>query len=159
MHLNNHICNINKNAMRNIIIKSLICVSAFNAGVVSAFAQDNNVYGTLFIDKSSKKNVSPVKYGFHYEEIGMMGEGALHAELVRNRSFEEATPPAGLAVKDGYYVDIPAPKSDMKDVYHVDPLIGWTTMPLSYSPIFIDRTKENPLNKNNTYSMLVNEVE
>lgn len=159
MHLNNHICNINKNAMKNIIIKSLICVSAFNAGVLSVLAQDNNVYGTLFIDKSSKKNVTPVEYGFHYEEIGMMGEGALHAELVRNRSFEEATPPAGLAVKDGYYVDIPAPKSDMKDVYHVDPLIGWTTMPLSYSPIFIDRTKENPLNKNNTYSMLVNVVE
>ncbi len=27
--------------------------------------------------------VAPVKYGFHYEEIGMMGEGALHAELIR----------------------------------------------------------------------------
>ena len=39
--------------------------------------------------------MAPVKYGFHYEEIGMMGEGALHAELIRNRSFEEATPPAG----------------------------------------------------------------
>lgn len=41
--------------MKNIIIKSLICVSAFNAGVLSVLAQDNNVYGTLFIDKSSKK--------------------------------------------------------------------------------------------------------
>ena len=57
--------------------------------------------GTLYINKSKTHKVAPVKYGFHYEEIGMMGEGALHAELIRNRSFEEATPPAGLSVKDG----------------------------------------------------------
>ena len=48
--------------------------------------------GTLYINKSKTHKVAPVKYGFHYEEIGMMGEGALHAELIRNRSFEEATP-------------------------------------------------------------------
>ena len=38
--------------------------------------------GTLYINKSKTRKVAPVKYGFHYEEIGMMGEGALHAEPV-----------------------------------------------------------------------------
>lgn len=67
--------------------------------------------------------------GFHYEEIGMIGEGALHAELVRNRSFEEATPPADLAVKNGLYQNVPNPRGKNKDVFHVDPLIGWNTLP------------------------------
>lgn len=159
MYLNSHICKSNKKAMKKIIIKSFICVSIIGVNVLPVNAQIDEIYGTLYIDKSKVKKVSPIKYGFHYEEIGMMGEGALHAELVRNRSFEEATPPSGLAVKDGYYMNVPAPKSNMKSVYHVDPLIGWTTVPLSFSPIYISRIKDNPLNENNTYSLLVNVVE
>ena len=145
--------------MKNINRRSLITVFAFCMNVFPFWGQDKPAYATLRLVKSEAKKVSPVKYGFHYEEIGMMGDGALHAELVRNRSFEEATPPAGLAVKNGHYVDIPAPKTDMKDVYHVDPLIGWTTLPLSYSPIYMSRTQDHPLNKNNKYSLLVNVVE
>ena len=64
---------------------------------------DKTVYGVLKIDRYDYKDVSPVRYGFHYEEIGKMGEGALHAELVRNRSFEEANPPQGLSVWNGLY--------------------------------------------------------
>ena len=101
--------------------------------------------GTLYINKSKTHKVAPVKYGFHYEEIGMMGEGALHAELIRNRSFEEATPPAGLSVKNGLYENVPAPRVKEKKVFQADPLIGWTTYPLSYTPVFISRTDENPM--------------
>lgn len=144
--------------MKKIIIHLLIYAATFTF-VMRAFAQDKLSYGTLVIDTGIWKKVSPVKYGFHYEEIGMMGDGALYAELVRNRSFEEATPPAGLTVKDGYYANIPAPKSNMKKVYHVDPLIGWTTMPLPYSPIYISRTKDNALNKNNPHSILIHVIE
>lgn len=118
--------------------------------------QTNTYGGILHIDKRKTHKVSRVKYGFHYEEIGMIGEGALYAELVRNRSFEEATPPVDLAVKNGLYQDVPNPRGKNKDVFHVDPLIGWTTYPLSYTPIFISRTEKNPLNKENRYSMLVN---
>jgi hypothetical protein len=32
--------------------------------------------GTLYINKSKTHKVAPVKYGFHYEEIGMMGENS-----------------------------------------------------------------------------------
>ena len=115
--------------------------------------------GTLYINKSKTHKVAPVKYGFHYEEIGMMGEGALHAELIRNRSFEEATPPAGLSVRNGLYENVPAPHAKEKKVYEADPLIGWTTYPLSYVPVFVSRTEANPMSEENKYSMLVNVTE
>ncbi|MGN0189336.1 MAG: alpha-L-arabinofuranosidase, partial [Candidatus Cryptobacteroides sp.] len=118
-------------------------------------ARDGRVYGTLRIDKSIQKKVSPVKYGFHYEEIGMMGEGALNAELVRNRCLEEANPPAGIAVKDGLYQDVPFPKGKNKAVYEIDPLVGWMTFPVTYSPVRISLTAENPLNNANRHSLLV----
>ena len=125
----------------------------------SAAGQNGGTYGTLFINAAQVKEVEPVKYGFHYEEIGMSGEGALHAELVRNRSFEEFVPPAGLAVKDGLYQGVPAPKGKNKSVYHVDPLIGWVSFPLSYSPVYIAVTDRNPLNGHNRYSLSVDVTE
>jgi alpha-L-arabinofuranosidase len=128
---------------------------SFASSVDCAYGQ-SPFDGTLYINKSNTRNVAPVKYGFHYEEIGMMGEGALHAELVRNRSFEEATPPAGLSVKNGLYENVPNPYAREKKVFEADPLIGWTTYPLSYSPIFVSRSERNPMSKENRYSMLVN---
>lgn len=110
---------------------------------------------SIRINLNKSKKVTPVAYGFHYEEIGMLGEGGLHAELVRNRGFEEATPPKGLAVKDGLYEAV-NPTGANKQVFHVDPLIGWTTTPVSYSPIKIERTSRNPLNEKNPHSMQVN---
>ncbi len=111
---------------------------------------------TISIDTGRPKKVAPILYGFHYEEIGMIGDGGLHAELVRNRSFEEATPPRGIAVQDGLYVGIPNPSAGgNKAVFQADPLTGWEATPLSYSPISIKRTAANPLNGRNTYSMEV----
>jgi alpha-L-arabinofuranosidase len=109
----------------------------------------------LEIDMHQQKEVSRVKYGFHYEEIGMIGDGSLHAELIRNRSFEEANPPRGIAIMNEVYVDVFNPTGQNKKVFHVDPLIGWFTMPLSYSPIHIDRTSEVPLSENNRHSLEV----
>ena len=135
-----------------------LCCFMFIQPITGSQVNDTHE-GVLHIDKQKTRKVSRVQYGFHYEEIGMIGEGALHAELVRNRSFEEATPPADLAVKNGLYQNVPNPRGKNKDVFHVDPLIGWNTYPLSYTPIFISRTEENPLNKENKYSMLVNVTE
>ena len=50
---------------------------------------------------SKAKDVSRVLYGWHYEEIGMIGDGGLYAEMVRNRNFEEANPPEGLVIENG----------------------------------------------------------
>ena len=143
--------------MKTTVVTVLLASGAvFNS---PAADRGSDRYGVLYIDREQVREVSPVKYGFHYEEIGMMGEGALHAELVRNRSFEEFTPPAGLAVKDGLYQDVPAPRGKNKKVYHVDPLIGWTSFPLSYSPVRMEVAEENLLNEYNRYSLAVNVTE
>ena len=86
--------------------------------------------GTLYINKSKTHKVAPVKYGFHYEEIGMMGEGALHAELIRNRSFEEATPPAGLSVKNGLYENVPAQQGCifLYNLHQSVPILPWNRL-------------------------------
>ena len=94
-----------------------VCCCGVSAGVPADGSGRDGVYGTLLIDGSVSPEVTPVEYGFHYEEIGMLGEGALHAELVRNRSFEEATPPADLSVRNGLYQDVPAPRGKNKKVY------------------------------------------
>ncbi|MFR9557759.1 MAG: alpha-L-arabinofuranosidase C-terminal domain-containing protein [Rikenellaceae bacterium] len=120
------------------------------------YAEQSFSIATLRIDNKTRKVITPIEYGLHYEEIGMMGDGALHAELIRNRSFEEANPPKGLTIKDGLYQNIPAPNTEMKEVFGVDPLIGWTTTPLSYSPIFISRTDSSPMSETNRHSMRVN---
>lgn len=52
------------------------------------------------VKTSKAKSVSRVLYGWHYEEIGMIGDGGLYAEMVRNRNFEEANLPEGLVIEN-----------------------------------------------------------
>ena len=54
-------------------------------------AQTNKVT----ISTAKAKKVSRMIYGWHYEEIGNIGDGGLYAEMVRNRGFEEANLPGG----------------------------------------------------------------
>lgn len=120
--------------------------------------------GTHAADKVSvntkkAKKVQRVEYGWHYEEIGMIGDGGLYAELVRNRNFEEANLPEGLEIKNGIYQDMPNPQQPIKQIYQIDPLVGWLTIPLTNSPIRIRRTADNPLNHNNAHSMQVDVLE
>lgn len=110
----------------------------------------------ITIDINKGKKVSPVKYGFHYEEIGMLGDGGLYAELVRNRGFEEANPPRGMTEKDGIYLGVFRPDEKEKEIYRIDPLVGWIAEPVSYSPVKISRVADFPLNKENPHSILVN---
>lgn len=107
------------------------------------------------INTKKAKKVQRVEYGWHYEEIGMIGDGGLYAELIRNRNFEEANLPEGLVIKNGIYADMPNPKQPIKQVYQIDPLVGWLTLPLTNSPIRIHRTTDNPLNNNNIHSMRI----
>lgn len=63
--------------------------------------------GRITVDFASAKKVKPVKYGWHYEEIGMIGDGGLYAEMIRNRDFAESGTAPGLKVENGAYADIP----------------------------------------------------
>jgi alpha-L-arabinofuranosidase len=55
------------------------------------------------IDASAQGTpISPILYGIFFEEINHAGDGGLYAELVRNRSFEDAdTPQAWTLLGDG----------------------------------------------------------
>lgn len=101
------------------------------------------------------KHVSRMVFGWHYEEIGMIGDGGLYAELVRNRNFEEATLPAGLEILNGHYVGVPNPNQPIKHVYQIDPLVGWRVLPLTNAATRIKITDRNPLNAESPHSMLV----
>ncbi|MBR0532041.1 MAG: alpha-L-arabinofuranosidase [Bacteroidales bacterium] len=98
-------------------------------------------------------------YGWHYEEIGMIGDGGLYAEMVRNRGFEEANLPEGLVIENGMYKDMPNPRQPIKQVYQIDPLVGWLTTPLGKSPVRISRVSREPLNSTNPHSMEVRVLE
>ena len=39
------------------------------------------------------------------------------------------------------------PRVKEKKVFQADPLIGWTTYPLSYAPVFVSRTETDPMSE------------
>src|SRR5438093_1613102 len=49
---------------------------------------------TIHADRPGAR-ISPLLYGIFFEEINHAGDGGLYAELLRNRSFEDAETPAG----------------------------------------------------------------
>ena len=55
-----------------------------------AFAEPAKL--TVHVDRPGPK-ISPTLYGIFFEEINLAGDGGLYAELVRNRSFEDADKP------------------------------------------------------------------
>jgi alpha-N-arabinofuranosidase len=115
----------------------------------------NNEKESIYVNLKEGKAVSPVIYGWHYEEIGMIGEGGLYAEMVRNRGLEEANPPRGLVVKEGVYANIPDPTGNpRKKVYDIDPLIGWGKLEGS-GTISLERVTVNPLNDQNPHSLQI----
>ncbi len=129
---------------------ALLCMAHFSAPAQTPVVKVNLSKGTP---------VSRMLYGWHYEEIGMIGDGGLYAELVRNRGFEEANLPEGLTIENGMYKGMPNPRQPIKKIYQIDPLVGWMTTPLGKSPVRISRTDRNPLNETNPHSMQVKVLE
>lgn len=78
------------------------------------------------VDTSAGKAVSPVCYGWHYEEIGMIGDGGLYAEMIRNRNFAEAGLAPGMTVKNGMYENIPRPEARHKAPEYLPELNCWS---------------------------------
>ncbi len=80
--------------MRYAFPSGLIAIGyAFNAGMnpaPAAEAQPARV--TVSVDRPGAR-VSPMLYGLFFEEINRAGDGGLYAEMVQNRSFEDAKEP------------------------------------------------------------------
>ena len=81
----------------------------------SLMAQSTKV--TIQVDKPGPK-ISPTLYGIFFEEVNMAGDGGLYAELVRNRSFEDADKPEhwwlvqGGSAKGEISIDMGRPMSE-----------------------------------------------
>ena len=71
---------------------------------------------TVQVDRPGPR-VSPTLYGIFFEEINLAGDGGLYAELVRNRSFEDADQPdhwllvSGGSMKGRMAIDAEQPMS------------------------------------------------
>jgi hypothetical protein len=73
-------------------------VALIVAAAVSGYAQET----TLTVDASGPGvKVSPVLYGIFFEEVNRAGDGGLYAEMIRNRSFEDAEEPEGWTSLEG----------------------------------------------------------
>src|SRR5439155_8646471 len=55
---------------------------------------------TVDVDKPGIK-VSTTLYGIFFEEINRAGDGGIYAEMIQNRSFEDADKPAAWTTLDG----------------------------------------------------------
>src|SRR6202789_743524 len=65
-----------------------LCLAGF---LPAALAQT----GTINIQANQPAaNISSNLFGIFFEEINMAGDGGIYAELIRNRSFEDATTPS-----------------------------------------------------------------
>lgn len=79
-----------------------LCTLATTAFIACTPAKIKTDY-ELSIDYTQKgAEVGPKMYGIFFEEINHSGDGALYAELIRNRNFEEHVIPSGTTYKDGF---------------------------------------------------------
>jgi len=73
------------------LVAAYLVIATFAFGQTASIRVDLTAQGTP---------ISPVLYGIFFEEINHAGDGGLYAELVRNRSFEDAQEPQGWLLVD-----------------------------------------------------------
>ncbi len=114
--------------------------------------------GTLTIDLTQQgAAVNPKMYGIFFEEINHSGDGALYAELICNRNFEEAVLPSGTTYKDGFAVAPHKPSyttgayKDWKVAWDADSLkmVAWSVKGDASYDVVADR----PLHPNTPHAL------
>lgn len=97
--------------------------------------------------------VSSSLFGIFFEEINHAGDGGLYAELVQNRSFEDAQLPEGFSLKGNIIVPPPVKNhltgtvnkiEDKKMRWNPDPIRGWSLQVKDKNAANIKVTKERP---------------
>ena len=86
------------------------------------------ILNCIRIDRNQAKKVSPVTYGWHYEEIGMIGDGGLYAEMIFNRNFSETGTAPGKAIHDGVYSPLPRARVPERWPERLPQLNGWRAL-------------------------------
>ncbi|HTE19805.1 MAG TPA: arabinosidase, partial [Armatimonadota bacterium] len=76
----------------SLLASALLLLTAWQAQSQPAPATKAEV--VVHVDRPGPR-VSPTMYGVFFEEINHAGDGGIYAELIRNRSFEDAATPEG----------------------------------------------------------------
>jgi alpha-L-arabinofuranosidase len=76
--------------------KTFFCLGVSVLVGTCALAEESSI--TVSVDKPGVK-VSPTLWGIFFEDINLSADGGLYAELVRNRSFEDANTPDNWTIK------------------------------------------------------------
>ena len=79
---------------RHSLTSLVVVLLSFAAFSHVAQAADPDARITVEADKLGA-NISPLLYGIFFEEINRAGDGGLYAEMLQNRSFEDAPTPLG----------------------------------------------------------------
>ncbi|MEG2061991.1 MAG: alpha-L-arabinofuranosidase, partial [Alistipes sp.] len=111
---------------------------------------------TISIDLAQRGADIPTSmYGIFFEEINHAGDGGLYAELIQNRSFEDATIPEGYRV-EGDKLYPPAlcnhlsgakPHPDLSFRWNTQEIAAWTFKQLQGEGAAMALTTEYPLNE------------
>jgi hypothetical protein len=82
----------------HVMRRLIICAVGFVATFGALTAGEASL--TVQVDQPGVK-ISPLLYGIFFEEINRAGDGGIYAEMIQNRSFEDATVPVGWSVVQG----------------------------------------------------------
>lgn len=104
---------------------------------------------TVNVDAAGEgRALSPDFYGIFFEEINHAGDGGIYAEMVRNRSFEDARLPEGMTLSDDGKQVVGPNKGWRHPFDSEDPTPGWKLIPIEASAeMTLDGSE--PLNENN----------
>src|SRR3954469_6967254 len=84
-----------------------VLVALLLASLLSSIHAEEPTTLTVAVDKPGIK-VSPSLYGIFFEEINRSGDGGIYAEMISNRSFEDAKEPVTWTIKNGTGVEAKA---------------------------------------------------
>jgi alpha-L-arabinofuranosidase len=122
----------------------LLLLSALAAATLPTIAAPT---ATISVDVNQpEKPVSPLLYGIFFEEINRAGDGGIYAEMIQNRSFEDA---------DILFHDTPrrAALGAEEAAREANDAIAWSLVTSSIAQGTIALDKSRPLNANNPTSL------
>ncbi len=127
--------------------RSVLLLSALSATTLPTFAAPATTISVAA--NQPGKPVSPLLYGIFFEEINRAGDGGIYAEMIQNRSFEDASilfhdTPRRNALGAG------------EAAREANDALGWSLLTSGNAQGTVSLDKSQPLNANNPTSLRLN---
>jgi alpha-L-arabinofuranosidase len=132
---------------------TLVACTACWLAAAGVFAADAGPDVQITIDAARPgAEVNPHMYGIFFEEINHGGDGGLYAELIRNRSFEDANVPEGMELRDGFAV-VEKCRDRIPWQGAKEPLPGWIAVARGGGRAALHRDATKPLKAAQTHGL------